>query len=118
MAKAALIDPLDIEPMSIDSEFHRSGAAVHRRLISKAAHGSEKMDAGYNNYAAGLEFQGLEQTVDGICYIVAGEGELELDGRKMPVSAGMVIFQPKGSVMGLKCHTDMASLCIFSPPRQ
>jgi quercetin dioxygenase-like cupin family protein len=118
MPKVKVIQPFDFEPMILDTEAHRSGQATHRRVISKIKDGSQFMDAGYNTYKQGLKLPAAAHALDQICYIVSGEGEIgEVDGETFSLRAGMFVFRPAGAKITFACHTDMVTVCFFSPPR-
>jgi quercetin dioxygenase-like cupin family protein len=117
MPKVKVIQPFDIEPMILDTEAHRSGQATHRRVISKIKDGSQSMDAGYNTYKKGINLAAASHAIDQICYIVSGEGEIGVDGEIFPLRAGMFVFRPAGAKITFACHTDMVTVCFFSPPR-
>lgn len=117
MPRVTVIQPFEIEPMPIDTDMHRQGLAVHRRVISKAKDGSQHLDAGYNTYKKGVHFGAFAHANDEVCYIVSGEGELNVDGEVVPLRAGMFMFRPAGAKSTFACHTDMVTICMFSPPR-
>lgn len=119
MPSVKVINPNDVEPTILDTEFHRDGRALHRRVVTKPKDGAEKMDAGLNFYKAGLEFGSYSHpNNDEICYIVSGKALMVNDGKEVPLNAGDFMFRPKGaSTDNVTVIEDMTCVCMFSPAR-
>lgn len=117
MPKVAVVALDTLAPTPLDTPFHREGLAVHKRAISQQVYGAERLDAGYNQYKAGISFAVPPSPAEGICYILSGEGVLDDGERHIPLAPGSFIFQPAGSAAHITISTDMESVCVFSPPR-
>lgn len=119
MPSVKIINPDDIEPMILDTEFHRDGRATHRRVVTKAKDGAQDMDAGVNTYKAGLEFGSYSHPDnDEICYIIEGRVTMINDGKEQELKAGDVMFRPKGAATdNVIVHEDMKCICTFAPAR-
>ncbi|MBB6123692.1 cupin domain-containing protein [Sphingobium subterraneum] len=117
MPKVAVVHLDALAPTQLDTPFHRDGLAVHKRAISRQEHGAERLDAGYNAYKAGISFAVPAAPVEGVCYILSGEGILDDGEQQTALRPGSFIFQPAGSAAHITISTDMESVCVFSPPR-
>lgn len=107
-----IIDPYAL-PSTMTDPLHCSGQVVHKAVLSHANDGASGIEASYNRYSSGVSFHGLKQTREGLCYIIAGEGEMEIGDKKLRVLPGQFVFQPIGSIVGLTCITDIECLCVF-----
>lgn len=119
MPSVKVINSYDVEPMILDTEFHRDGRATHRRVVTKPKDGAVSMDAGFNTYKAGVEFGSYSHPDnDEICYIVSGKIAMVNDGKEVELNAGDFMYRPKGaSTDSLRIIEDMTCVCIFSPAR-
>ncbi|HVR55532.1 MAG TPA: ectoine synthase [Pseudolabrys sp.] len=50
------------------------------------------------------------------CYCIAGEGEIEFEGKRHPVAAGTFYAMNKHDASVLHAKTDMRIVSIFNPP--
>ena len=51
-----------------------------------------------------------------VCYCIAGEGELEYEGKIIELSPGIMYAPNKHDKHCLRAKTDVRLICIFSPP--
>lgn len=50
------------------------------------------------------------------CYCISGQGEVEIDGKIHPVTAGTMYAPDQYDEHYLRAKTEMRLICVFSPP--
>lgn len=114
MPKISIIDPADVDPISM-----RDGRITSRRLVTLRKDGSDKMSFHVNTVQAGNRSTDVVYPeMDEINYMVRGTATVTFDGERHEVREGMVWNIPAGCRYGLENDEDIVLISVFSPPRE
>ena len=67
-----------------------------RMLVTEGAVGGNRSSLGYSVFTPGTELAPVRHETEEVAYVVAGSGELRLDGEVVPFSPGDALHIPSG----------------------
>ncbi|MEJ7695093.1 MAG: cupin domain-containing protein [Candidatus Limnocylindrales bacterium] len=71
---------------------------------------------GFSSFAAGTSTAMLSHSTEELAYVLTGQGELRLDGKTVPYSAGSALFIPAGVWHAVANTGDTPVTMVFSFP--
>ena len=72
------------------------GGSWSRMVLNQKSLGANSSSLGYSVFTPGCVTAMVAHETEEVAYVVAGSGEIRLDGESMPFAAGQGVFVPAG----------------------
>lgn len=101
----------DVEPIELPQ------GSWSRMVITDRTASGNRSSLGYSVFTAGTELTMVRHETEEVAYVVAGRGELRLDGGEtVPFAAGQAIFIPAGVWHAVANTSDEDAVMVFGFP--
>ncbi|MCA1803568.1 MAG: cupin domain-containing protein [Rhodothermaceae bacterium] len=98
----------------MDKNFSELISYSESGILSKVIVKNEKMNITLFSMAAGTEISGHTSTKSGFVYVIEGDGQFNLEGKEIVMSAGTFIYMDANAVHSLKAKENTSFVLVLS----